>query len=66
VETRPDGRGEVERPWQKLTILDNSFGSGRMFQFADPEKHALFGIEKDEQVVQAVREVVSAAASTAN
>jgi hypothetical protein len=30
-----------------LRILDNSFGSRRLFQFANPDKHELYGIEKD-------------------
>ena len=51
--------------WEKLRILDNSFGSARMFQYADPAKHELYGIEKDEKVVEQVREVVTDAGFTA-
>ena len=39
----------------KITIFDNSFGSGRMFMFADPMRHRLAGIEIDADV----REVAS-------
>src|SRR5262245_13735610 len=41
-------------PWERLMVLDNSFGSGRMFQFANPERHQLFGIEKDLEAASAV------------
>lgn len=46
---------------EKLTftsILDNSFGSGRMFQFADPGKHELYGVDVHTQTVQKVMKVV--------
>lgn len=46
---------------EKFTILDNSFGSGRLFQFAKPEQHQLYGIEKDEEVALAVQDVVRSA-----
>lgn len=44
----------------RVAIFDNSFGSGRMFAFADPERHALYGIEIDGECVDAVRAHVKA------
>ena len=54
----------LEDAWQgygKFSIFDNSFGSGRMFQYADPEKHFLLGCEIDAPMVEAVSEAVKAA-----
>src|SRR5437660_690661 len=45
----------------KIRILDNTFGSGRLFQFADPQKHQLFGIEKDAELARFVQSAVQAA-----
>lgn len=45
----------------RVSIFDNSFGSGRMFAYADPEKHSLHGIEIDAECVDAVRSAVEAA-----
>jgi hypothetical protein len=43
---------ELDRPvWY---VLDNSFGSGRMFSPADPRRHVLHGVEVDEPLAQQV------------
>ena len=47
--------------WRKVHILDNSFGSGRLLQFADPGRHKLYGIEIDPAVAEQVRSAVQAA-----
>ena len=45
----------------KIAVFDNSFGSGRMFQLARPDKHYLIGIEIDGECVEEVRAVVKLA-----
>ncbi len=37
-----------------ISVLDNSMGSARMFHFADPKKHKLFGLDVHRDVVQEV------------
>lgn len=32
----------------QVSILDNSVGSGRLLQFTDPDKHALYGVDVDQ------------------
>ena len=49
---------KTDRRWGPLSILDNSFGSGRMFQLADPQAHKLVGIEIDTELAAKVRDVV--------
>lgn len=44
-----------------ISVLDNSFGAGRMFQLASPEHHALFGIEADAPLAEAVAQAAEAA-----
>lgn len=34
-----------------LSILDNSVGSGRLLQFADPAKHSLYGVDVDAPLI---------------
>src|SRR5471032_2961280 len=36
---------------RRIRILDNSGGSRRLLQFADPERHAVFGIDVHEDVI---------------
>lgn len=48
-------------PGIKLSLLDNSVGSGRMFQFADPEKHTLAGVDVHRDTISRVMEVAGAA-----
>lgn len=45
----------------RLTIFDNSYGSGRMFQFANPSLHRLVGIEIDQVVAAQVQLVTGEA-----
>ena len=44
-----------------VSVLDNSFGSGRLFQLADPSRHSLYGIEIDDAAATAVRAAVKVA-----
>lgn len=41
-------------PETKISILDNSVGSGRLLQFAEPDRHALFGVDIDAGAVGAL------------
>ncbi len=50
------GRGRHD-----FTIFDNSFGSGRMFQYADPALHALVGMEVDADLAPKVQAAAEAA-----
>lgn len=43
------------------SILDNSIGSARLLQFAEPGKHKLFGVDVHAPTVDEVRRVVSEA-----
>lgn len=42
-------------------ILDNSIGSGRLLQYADPQKHRLYGVDIHAETVDQVKAVVEAA-----
>lgn len=42
--------GEAKR----FSIFDNSVGSGRLFQFADPERHKLNGVDVDHECINAL------------
>lgn len=44
-----------------ITILDNSIGSGRMVQFADPSVHAVTGFDPDEGAILALASAMGAA-----
>ncbi len=48
-----------------LSLFDNSCGSGRLFQFADPARHRLCGIEVHQPLADAVAATVVAAGFTA-
>lgn len=37
----------AESQWRKQSIMDNSCGSGRLLQYADPQKHILLGVDVD-------------------
>ena len=39
---------------QKAALLDNSIGSGRLFEFADPKRHMLFGVDTDVRCIEAL------------
>lgn len=40
-----------ERTSRKITIMDNSVGSGRLLANTNPDKHILFGCDVDERVI---------------
>lgn len=42
-------------------IFDNSIGSGRLVQYADPQKHRLWGVDVHQETVDQVKQVVEAA-----
>lgn len=44
-----------------VSIFDNSLGSGRMFQFCDPAKHVLAGVDVHADSLDEVRQVAEAA-----
>jgi hypothetical protein len=39
----------------RISLFDSSFGSGRMFAFADPAKHRLVGVEIDGELAEKVQ-----------
>ena len=49
-----------------FSIIDNSVGSGRLLQFAEPEKHHLTGIDVDESLLVDVGQVVEKAGFNCN
>lgn len=46
---------------RRIRILDNSVGSGRLLQFADPERHAVFGIDVHDDVIAQCQKTFEAA-----
>lgn len=38
-------------------LFDNSIGSGRLLQFADPKEHSIFGVDVHTETVNSVKEV---------
>lgn len=52
---------EKRGPMGRVALLDNSVGSGRLLQFADPAKHAIFGFDVDAGAVAQVGEQALAA-----
>ena len=44
-----------------VSILDNSVGTGRMLRYADPSKHALYGIDVHRESIDALAETAEAA-----
>ncbi|WP_321794605.1 SNF2-related protein [Caballeronia sp. J97] len=44
----------INRP---IRILDNSVGSGRLLQYADPERHAVYGADVHADVIQQCQKV---------
>lgn len=44
----------VQAEQRPVAIFDNSVGSGRLLQFADPEKHQLYGCDIDPECVDAL------------
>jgi len=47
-------RAQAEEPGCRLSLLDNSVGTGRMFQYADPKRHTLAGTDVHKPSVQAL------------
>lgn len=45
----------------RLAILDNSVGSGKLLQFADPEHHEIYGLDVDENAVAELGKVAESA-----
>jgi len=45
----------------RAAILDNSVGSGRLLQFADPDKHELYGMDVDGDTVAKLGQAAEAA-----
>lgn len=52
-------RSASERPI--VALWDNSIGSGRLMQFADPEKHAIYGCDVDVDAVTALSKALAEA-----
>jgi hypothetical protein len=50
-----------ESPGSKIALLDNSVGSGRLLQYADSEKHSLYGADIHHATISALCEVTHAA-----
>lgn len=48
-------------PNRKVSILDNSVGSGRLLQFADPARHVVFGVDVHVPTIEAVQGTFEAA-----
>lgn len=44
-----------------LSLFDNSLGTGRLFQFADPASHALYGVDPDGESIAALGGAAEAA-----
>ncbi|WP_439673122.1 Putative helicase superfamily II (plasmid) [Cupriavidus necator] len=49
------------QPNRRLSILDNSVGSARLLQFADPGTHSLYGVDVHQPTIEAVQLAVEAA-----
>ena len=52
---------ETKSQRSMFSVLDNSVGSGRLLQFADPAKHRLAGVDVDEPLLVEVGETVKQA-----
>jgi hypothetical protein len=46
---------------RRIRILDNSVGSGRLLQYAEPERHAVYGVDVYADVIQQCQAVFEAA-----
>ncbi|OUL80400.1 SNF2-related protein [Paraburkholderia hospita] len=42
---------------RRIRVLDNSVGSGRLLQFADPERHAVYGVDVHTDVIAQCQKV---------
>lgn len=54
-------RALAEHPGERVAILDNAVGSGRLLQFARPAQHVIAGVDVDEASVRALGEAADAA-----
>lgn len=54
-------RALAAEPRGRIALFDNSVGSGRMFQFADPDRHLLSGCDPHKPSVLALAQVAEAA-----
>ncbi|MGX6564881.1 hypothetical protein [Cupriavidus necator] len=55
---------DVVAAWRsnrKVSVLDNSVGSGRLLQFADPARYSLFGVDVHEPTIAAVQQAIETA-----
>jgi hypothetical protein len=57
-------RAALAYPGVKISLLDNSVGAGRLFQFADPESHTLAGADVHRESVEALAAAAEAAGFT--
>lgn len=48
-------------PDRKVSILDNSVGSGRLLQFADPVRYSLFGVDVHKPTIEIIQQAIEAA-----
>jgi hypothetical protein len=46
---------------RRIRVLDNSVGSGRLLQYAEPERHAVYGVDVHADVIQQCQAVFEAA-----
>jgi hypothetical protein len=51
----------IDKATRKVSLFDNSAGSGRLLQFADPAKHALYGVDIDGSAIHLLAEAAQAA-----
>lgn len=51
---------------RELHLFDNSIGTGRLLQFADPMRHTLSGVDTDAESVAALAEAATAAGFTSD
>jgi len=51
----------ARRPGSRVALVDTSVGSGRLFQFADPDKHSLAGADIHGPSIDALTEATEAA-----
>lgn len=56
--------GIAEGKARKLSVLDNSVGSGRLLHWATPELHSLYGVDVDEGCIAALGEAAREAGFT--
>jgi hypothetical protein len=58
--------GFVDRfdPKRKVSLFDNSVGSARLLQFADPERHSIYGVDIHGPAISACQSVFEAAGFT--